>query len=101
MRYFNTRTVLVFIMVVLLAIIVWAFFAGIGDFGQTAEAEQLETIKTMIERAAIQCYALEGGFPPNIEHLQNYGVVLNNDKFFYVYDVIGSNVMPSIQVIPK
>jgi hypothetical protein len=59
-------------------------------------------MRDMMERAAIQCYALEGMYPPDIEYFKNYGIILNEDKFIYYYEnnAIG-NYMPDIEVFAK
>lgn len=101
MHRINSRTVLAFIIIVFLVIILWAFATGLDVFSSSAETEQLHAVEQMIERAIIQCYALEGGFPPDLEYLKSYGVVLNYDRFVYDYNVIGVNVMPTITVTAK
>jgi hypothetical protein len=55
-----------------------------------------------IERAARQCYALEGAYPPTLEYLEeNYGLMLDRDRFHYLYEVIGSNIHPIVEVLDK
>ena len=63
------------------------------------EAARLETI---IKKAAVQCYALEGAFPDNIYYLKHYGVILDESRFYFRYEFYGiSNYMPNIYVIPR
>jgi len=63
---------------------------------------QPEKIKEAIERACIQCYALEGSYPPDLDYLsKNYGLILNDDKYFYYYEVFASNVMPYVEVYER
>ena len=55
-----------------------------------------------MQRAAVQCYAVEGVFPENLEHLEeNYGLQINHEKFIVTYDAFSSNLMPDIQVLQK
>ncbi|MGN0665405.1 MAG: hypothetical protein ACI4KF_02640 [Huintestinicola sp.] len=55
-----------------------------------------------IRRNAALCYSIEGAYPENLEYLENnYGVVVNRDKFFVHYSFFGSNISPEIYVIPK
>lgn len=75
---------------------------GLNRMDSTAQSEHLRTTETAITRAAVQCYALEGQYPPSLDYLEeNYGLMLDRDKFIIQYDVIGSNLMPTILVLPR
>jgi len=61
-----------------------------------------QTVETSIERALIHCYAIEGAYPPSIDYLvDNYGIMLQDERFFYNYEFIGSNIRPIVKVIEK
>ena len=52
-------------------------------------------------RASVQCYAIEGRYPPSVEYLEeNYAVQINRKKYNVFYDGFASNVMPEITIIP-
>jgi hypothetical protein len=52
-----------------------------------------------IERAVMQCYALEGAYPPNLDYLsQNYGLILDESRYVYLYEVVAGNIHPIIGV---
>ena len=60
-----------------------------------------ETLRKAITRACIQCYAIEGRYPPGVEYLEeNYGIQIDHDKYNVFYDGFASNIMPEITVIP-
>ena len=60
-----------------------------------------ETLKKAVTRASVQCYAIEGRYPPSVEYLEeNYGVQINRKKYNVFYDGFASNVMPEINIIP-
>lgn len=81
--------------IAILVLIGWAL-SGLG--GQS-ETEQLQIAADAIERAARQCYALEGAYPPTLDYLEeNYGLMLDWTRYHYFYDVIGSNIHPIIEV---
>lgn len=64
--------------------------------------EGLEVLSQAIMKSAVQCYALEGFYPPNIQYLEdNYGLLVNHDKYFISYRVFASNIMPEVDVFPK
>jgi uncharacterized protein (DUF4213/DUF364 family) len=61
--------------------------------------EQLDSLETALRRAAVTCYALEGRYPPSLEHLtERYGVLVDETKFHVYYGVFGRNLMPDIGV---
>ena len=59
-------------------------------------------IEEAVRKTSLECYALEGSFPPSIEYLKdNYGLIVNNDAYFYHYQANGSNMPPDIRVMKK
>ena len=65
-------------------------------------SESIQVMEANIRKAAISCYAIEGGYPDNLEYLEkHYGLQLDKKKYVIEYDVIGSNVMPWIAVAEK
>lgn len=55
------------------------------------------TVKDTVEKYVIQCYASEGAYPPDLAYLsEHYGLILNEDKYIYEYDIFASNIMPDI-----
>jgi len=70
-----------------------------GPENARRQAAHLETI---IKRAAIQCYALEGAFPEDLYYLRQYGVIFDTSRYYFRYEFDGiSNYMPNIYVIPR
>jgi hypothetical protein len=52
-----------------------------------------------IERSVMQCYALEGAYPPDLDYLrQNYGLILDEKQYVYLYEVVAGNIHPIIGV---
>lgn len=63
--------------------------------------DRLSTLRDAIWRASVQCYAIEGRYPPSIEYLEeHYGIVIDRERFYVFYDGWASNVMPEITVLP-
>ena len=68
--------------------------------GRTEDGE-LYIREHAIRRASVQCYAIEGRYPPSVEYLEeHYGIVVDSDKYAVFYDGFASNLMPDITVIP-
>ena len=68
--------------------------------GKTEE-ERLNTVVNSVKRASVQCYAIEGRYPPSVEYLEErYGIVIDRNKYNVFYSGWASNVMPEITIIP-
>jgi len=71
-----------------------------GYWRDKTEKESLAMAKESIRRAAVECYALEGFYPPNLDYLiGRYGVALDESRYFVDYQYIASNLMPDITVL--
>lgn len=87
-------SVLVFLFVLFL------FISGVRTIAGRAGRESTDTLKAGIVRAAVQCYAIEGRYPPSVEYLEdNYGVQIDYDRYQVFYSGFASNIMPDITVI--
>jgi hypothetical protein len=85
--------------VLIIGIVCGVIFFAAMRLEAESEAEQVDRLRDAIRRAAIQCYALEGAFPSNVHHLQNYGVILDETRFIIHYNLSGiGNYMPEIYV---
>lgn len=90
----------IFPMILFLLIIV-LLNAGLGALSGTTAEEQLESARNAVTKAAVQCYAIEGRYPPGVAYMQDhYGLSVDTDKYLIHYMVFGSNIMPDIDVIP-
>lgn len=74
---------------------------GVGSMSRTSQNEQLAAAEKAVRRAAVQCYAFEGIYPPGIDYLKNhYGLLVDSEKYNVDYQCFASNIMPDITVIP-
>ena len=82
------------ILLVAALLIVWKPGRDLGD-------ESAAAIREAIRRSALQCYAVEGVYPPNLAYLEDhYGIRINKKDYFVNYDAFASNVPPSVIVTP-
>ncbi len=66
------------------------------------EIEKHNILKDAIIKNAVLCYAIEGFYPPSIKYLEdNYGLVVNHDKYVVSYRIFASNIMPGIEIYLK
>lgn len=98
-KTFGTKNLI--IMVLLLSILVFGIFS-LNNISSSKEEEMTKNIEAAILSAAIQCYALEGSYPPDIVYLvQNYGLIVDERIYFVFYDIQGSNMMPNVAVYKR
>ena len=102
--YQDKRTKKTGIIVVVCLCILAAVCAGFvlsGSSGNLDE-EAVTAIRDAIRRSALQCYVVEGVYPPDIEYLQDhYGLQVNTEDYYVVYEAFASNLPPGITVIHK
>jgi hypothetical protein len=73
----------------------------ISSLEESRRSEDLKIMKEAVVRATVQCYALEGRYPPRLEYLEeHYGLTLDRSAYTYHYQPIGENIMPRIDLLP-
>lgn len=73
---------------------------GIGNVSSASDAESRQILQDAVLRAVVQCYAIEGMYPPDIRYLEdNYGLFYDHDRFIVHYEVFAGNILPDITVI--
>jgi len=85
--------------VIILAVVVIFFFSAVNGASDKADSSAAATLERAIKKAAVQCYAIEGFYPPDVNYLvERYGIIIDPK---YIVDYRGeiSNDMPSIQVL--
>ena len=93
----NHRSIVfaVLIMVFIVAFVVY----GTVTTANTADQEGLRIAERAINRNVMQCYALEGAYPPSMEYLEeNYAMDIDKDRFIVIYTYRGTNVIPQIVI---
>ena len=79
----------------------FAFLAvGVGNVASASDEESRQILQDAMIRATVQCYAIEGMYPPDIQYLvDNYGIVYDHDRFIIHYEVFAGNILPDITVL--
>ncbi len=78
------------------------FLWGLTLLSQKSGTEGAVTLERALIRASVQCYAIEGRYPPSVEYLQqHYGVQIDAEKYAVFYEGFASNLMPDITVTVK
>src|SRR6056297_2046915 len=91
----STITILILVIVFVIS------FQAINSISNNSN-DRSEAIKKVIMKAAVQCYALEGSYPPDIDYLaEHYGIIIDENQYFYFYDPNGANIAPNIEIIKR
>lgn len=85
----------------LFALLLTLAFSGLGQVEAGGDAEGLRLLEDNLRRAALTCYAVEGFYPPSLDYLSdNYGLIVDKNRFAVHYSVFADNIMPEITVVP-
>lgn len=87
---------------VLFAVILCAlFYAGIVHTQTDSLEKEQVTLTRALEGGAVRTYALTGRYPQSLsELLTDYHITYDTEKFVVEYVPNGSNLLPSISVLP-
>lgn len=89
------------IVIILISSLFFYMIYSMMQFGDGQSDRQASSIEKIIDKALVQCYALEGGYPTDIEYVSKYGVIFDNDKYLYYYEWYGGNLKPNVIVVEK
>lgn len=90
-----------FLSVLVLLLVLFFFLAFSRSVAEKTGEEKLNALTEAVRRASIQCYAIEGRYPPSVEYLEDhYGISIDRDKYYVFYDGWASNIMPDITILP-
>ena len=93
-RVYRLISILIFVSIAVL------FFFAVDATGKGSISKQQESLENALSRDIVQCYAIEGRYPPNLEYLEeHYGLTYDKTTFFVDYMPIASNLYPDVTVI--
>ena len=70
--------------------------------GRGPDEMGVAAIGNAVQQSALQCYVVEGAYPPTLAYLEeNYGLQVNTRSYYVVYEAFSSNLPPTIRVIPR
>lgn len=91
-----------FISVIIIIVLIVYMYIAVDNAQSKSDEESYNILSDAIIRSAVQCYAIEGFYPPDIEYLENnYGLLVDHNKYFVSYSVFASNIIPEVQVFLK
>ncbi len=88
------------ISVVIFVLIAVFFIQAVEYSGRSSIEKEQESLENAISRDIVQCYALEGMYPPSLSYMEDhYGLTYNKNVFFVDYQPIAANLYPDYTVI--
>lgn len=88
--------------IVIVAAIIIYVSISINQLATTAENEAVKRLESSLENAAVSCFSIEGFYPVDVDYLiDNYGIVVDEDKYHVFYESYGTNLKPEIRIIRK
>ena len=89
----------VVIAVVVSALVLLLVWRSLGSLQTRSRDSGLQVVEAAVVQTVMQCYALEGAYPPDLAYLQtHYGLILDETRYAFVYEVVGDNIYPIIEV---
>ncbi len=86
--------------IIILLGVLTLILSGSSAVSSRADDEGTKVLEDAIRRATVQCYAVEGAYPPSVNYLvENYGIQIDSEKYHVFYEGFASNIMPQITVI--
>ncbi|MBP3926404.1 MAG: hypothetical protein J6D13_04380 [Clostridium sp.] len=91
----------ILISVLIFAAVLTLFLQSVDRLRERTLTDRLNALTDAIRRASVQCYSIEGRYPPSVEYLEeHYGIVIDHERYNVFYDGWASNIMPDITVLP-
>ena len=91
-----------FISIIIIIVLIVYMYIAVDNAQRKSNEESYNILSDAIIRSAVQCYAIEGFYPPDIGYLENnYGLLVDHNKYFVSYIVFASNIIPEVQVFLK
>jgi len=102
MNKYKLKNIQLLVMLSISIVTLIIIFSSIDAYQSQFGNLEADRIQEVVEKYAIQCYATEGAYPPNVYYLQeHYGLILNEDKYIYEYEPVAENIKPVIQIFIK
>ncbi len=90
------------IIVLLLALFVGGIVWFSGQSDKESREEGAMAVKQAVEQTALQCYVVEGAYPPDLQYMQdNYGLVINHEDYYVTYSAFSTNLPPTVKVTER
>ena len=83
----------------LMVILLSGVWLAVSRVGAAQSGAQTQFVYDAVHNAALNCYAVEGAYPEDLEYLrENYGLAYDASRYLVTYDAFASNLLPEIYV---
>lgn len=90
------------VMPVFMMAAVYILLVSAGNVSERQQAESLKQMEDTIHKAVLNCYAIEGSYPPTIDYVEeHYGLQIDHEKYDVFYEIFAQNLMPEVTVLEK
>lgn len=92
----------IIINIVIIAAVIIYILINLTNTSKNLAEKEIIRLQKALENAAVTCFSIEGFYPSNIDYLlENYGIVVDDDKYNVFYETQGANFKPRIIVFRK
>ena len=93
-NFYRVASVVIFVLIAVF------FIQAVEYSGRNSIEKEQESLESAISRDIVQCYALEGMYPPSLSYMEeHYGLTYDKNVFFVDYQPIAANLYPDYTVI--
>jgi len=100
-KVYQLKTIQLLVLTIVSLVMVLIIMTAFTGYETRIDENETLRIKETVEKYAIQCYATEGAYPPNIEYLSDHYGLIINEKIIYEYEAVAENIKPIVQVFVK
>lgn len=98
----RARLITAAVLLAVLALAALGLMLGSRQVGRDLDTASAQALRQAVLQAAVQCYAVEGSYPASLDYLEeNYGLLVNHDRFIVTYEAFASNLMPQVNVLER
>ena len=84
----------------LMVILLSGVWLAVSRVGTAQSGAQTQFVYDAVHNAALNCYAVEGAYPEDLEYLrENYGLAYDQSRYFVTFNAFASNLVPEIYVV--
>lgn len=98
----RTSRIRAIVVACLIVVVLAACVVGVLSFRGSTEDQSAASVRDSILTTAMQCYAIEGSYPPSLKHLKDtYGLTVNENDYIIHYEWFADNIPPSVAVTAR
>lgn len=98
-KLYKLKTMQPIVMLIVSLTFIVIILTGLSSYESRFDGIETDRIRETVEKYAIQCYATEGAYPPNIQYLSDHYGLIINDRYIYLYEPIAENIKPIVQIL--